>query len=180
LLIVLIVVSSMIYCSGEKDSAEGYIELTYDFNSAEKIEPSFQTAIWMENSKGEYVKSLLVTEYLSMGGYNDTLICPNWIEAVDWETVPDEEFDAVTTPTPPVGSNRIKIDVSKEKLASGKYRICIQTHIEDDYNILYCGEIEIEGKATSSTVFKSYLPEPYPGVENALNNVSIKYNPKQE
>ena len=175
LLILPVTVFTMMSCSGENNLAEGYIELTYDFNAPKTIEPSFQTVIWLENAQGKYIKSLLVSEYLSFGGYEDTLICPDWNGLVDWENMSDEEYDAITAATPPVGSNTFKIDCSKEKLLPDEYRVCIQTHIRDEYNILYCGKIEIGKNAQEGKVKRIYIPNLLPETENVLTNVFLKY-----
>jgi hypothetical protein len=170
-----ILVYFMFSCSEKDNSADGYIDVSYDFVAPKELEPSFQTVIWMETENGDYLKTFMVTEYLSMGGYEDTMTCPDWVSKVDWKDVPDEEYDAITTPTPPIGTNHLKIDCKKEKITAGKYRFCIQTHIEDDYNILYCGSIEINNKPADAVIKKKYIPDVYEGAENVLTNVSIKY-----
>jgi hypothetical protein len=165
----------MFSCSERNDFANGYVEVSYDFVAPEKMEPSFQTVIWLEKENGEYLKTFMVTEYLSMGGYEDSVVCSDWVQKVDWESVSDAEYDAITMPTPPIGTNHLKIDCEKEKIMHGKYRICIQTHIEDDYNILYYGIIDINGKKTDAAAKRKYIPDVYEGADNVLTNVSFKY-----
>ncbi len=177
--IILVLIYIISACSGKEGStesfADGQIEIKYDFVESKKIEPSFQTVIWLENEKGKYLKTFLVTEYLSMGGYSDSTICPDWQNLVSWESVSDEEYDAITSPTPPLGANTFKIDCEKEKIKSGKYRLCVQTHIDKEYNILYCGVIEVGGENKGSVVKKVFVPKELPGEENTLSNVSIRY-----
>lgn len=170
----------LVSCSEKTNFAKGYIKLGYDFNAPKKMEPSFQTAVWLENNTGHYIKSLMVTEYLSMGGYHSGLICPDWIKVVQWDSVSDEECDAVTTATPPAGSHYMVFDCVKEKLIPGKYKLCMQTHIEGKYNILFCGLIEIGKDTTKAVLQKTYFPAPLAGAENILDNVIVTYLPYKE
>jgi len=168
----------LIACSSQSNyPAKGDIIITYQLNQVEGLEPSYQTVIWLEDLNGKYINSFLVSEYLSYGGYNDSTICPDWSDLADWDNVSDENFDAVTTATPSVGKNQLKINCQKDSLFVGKYRYHIQTHIIEQYNILYHGEIEIGSISDENIATQEFIPVKHPLAANVLNNVKAVYKP---
>lgn len=160
-----------------KEPAKGSININYILNQVEGVEPSYQTVIWLEDLNGNYQKSFFVSEYLSYGGYNDSTICPNWSNPANWDSVSDEIFDAVTGATPPIGQNELKIALEKENLPAGKYRYYVQTHIIEQYNILYHGEIIIGGESDKNIATNEYIPNKHPLAFKILENVSAEYLP---
>ena len=78
-------VPSVIASQGEP--AGGTIEVSFLFLKAEGAVPSYQTAIWLENEEGRYFKTLFLSEYLSLGGFNHEYVCPDWVKQADWEKI---------------------------------------------------------------------------------------------
>lgn len=82
--------------------ATGTLEIHYRLAGASgDLQPSYQTSIWLENSEGERVRSLLVSEWLAYSGHNHDGVCPTWQAVADWENVSEADFDAVTRATAP-------------------------------------------------------------------------------
>ncbi len=153
----------------------GVLSIFYQLNETPGVASSYQTVIWLENAKGNYLKSVLVSEYLSYGGYNKPKICPTWSRAANWRNVSQVEFDAVTAATPDIGQNTVIIDRKQQNLPPGLYFYCVQTHIIEDYNILYRGKITI-GKGNTESIAKvTYMPGKRPGTERCLSNVKARY-----
>jgi len=174
----LFILSFLISCSSNlEDQAKGVLTINYKLNQVEGLDPSYQTVIWIEDLDGKNIKSFLVSEYLSYGGYNDSTICSNWSISTNWDSVSDEIFDAVTMATPSVGQNQLKIELKNEKLLAGKYRYFIETHIIEQYNILYIGEIEIGNDRNGNIAAPVFVPDKHPFAFNALENVTAEYNP---
>jgi hypothetical protein len=168
----------LIQCGTESQkSAKGRLTISYQLRAADSLVPSFQTAIWLEDLEGNYLKSVLVSEYLSYGGYNDTTICTNWIKKAGWDSVSLETFDAVTVATPPVGENSLEIDCRTANLAVGRYRFCVQTHIIEEYNIMCSGVIDIGDMESERRGEPEYLPARHPDADRVLENVKATYKP---
>ncbi|MCF6268955.1 MAG: DUF2271 domain-containing protein [Melioribacteraceae bacterium] len=167
----------IISCDRVKDDlGKGYIELTYKLNEPNhEVDPSYQTTIWIEDSEGKYIKSLLVSEYISYGGYSDSLMCLTWNNVADWENEDVENVDAVTMATPDVEENILRIDCVKEKLPPGNYYVFVETHLEEEYNILLRGEVSSEGDDANGSFLISYPGGKMEGAENVLVGVTIKY-----
>ena len=153
----------------------GLLAIFYQLNDITTAAPSYQTVIWLEDADGNYVKSVLVSEYLSYGGHNQPEICPTWSQAANWSNVTKEQFDAVTAATPDIGQNTVIIDCKEQNLPPGVYFYCVQTHVIEDYNILYRGRITIGKGDTDSIAKVTYIPDKRPEAENVLRNVKARY-----
>lgn len=164
-------------CEKKKDAA-GVIRVTFEINAPnDDLQPSYQTAIWLEDAAGRTVGTLFVSEYLSYGGYNDSTICPAWSSSADWEQATQEEFDARTQATPPAGRQELLLPLAKA-LPRGEYSAKMQLHLWENYNILYSGRLVVGDKADSTIAEKSYVPAPFKGAEKVLSHVTFHYVPE--
>ncbi len=155
--------------------AGGVLEISFLFNKAEGVVPSYQIAIWLEDEEGKYFKTLFVSEYLAGPGIGLEVVCPDWVKQAHWDKVSDAEFDAVTRPTPPVGANTMKFDCSKRGIPPGAYRFCVQAHINENYNILYRGSIVVGRGASQGSAEAFYSPKKHPLASEILFDVRAKY-----
>ena len=157
--------------------AKGTLTISWELAASEdkSVVPSYQTVIWLQNDKTDSIKSILVSEYLSYGGYNDTTICTDWIKVADWDNVAEETFDAVTKATPSIGPDTHSIDCSSEKILPGTYNYFVETHIVENYNILYTGQITIGQEPSLSKAEPVYLPKKHPLSGDVLKNVNANY-----
>lgn len=172
LLFLLIILFSNCQEKGERP-ASGNLEISFTFDKPENIEPSYQIAIWLENDRA--IHTLFISEYLSYGGYNDSTICPEWSSKVNWDTVADEVFDAVTRVTPSIGTHILSFDCYERGIFPGQYRYCAQVHVQAKYNIMYCGELMIGGKEVENQAKVSYIPDSTGVADNVIRNVRAKY-----
>lgn len=156
---------------------DGSLEISFRLNSAatDEVVPSYQTVVWLETPDGVYVRSLLVSEYISYGGFLQPEICPSWHTVADWETNYETEMDAVTAATPGLDETVLTFSCQKEKFKPGLYKYNVQTHIVQDFNILYTGEIRIGGEENENVADVAYSPSKHVGAERVLDNVRARY-----
>lgn len=159
------------------EPATGTLQISYAFATAQGLEPSYQIAIWLEKEDGQFVKSLFISEYLAYGGFNDPTICPEWSKIAGWDKATETEYDAVSKPTPPIGSNALKIDCKARGILPGTYVYCVEVHIVENFNILYRGKIAIGGAAAEDTAVPTYIPSKKEEAANVIHSVSAKYIP---
>jgi hypothetical protein len=160
--------------------AGGVIEISFLFNKAEEVVPSYQIAIWLESEEGKYVKTLFVSQFLAGAGTSLEVVCPDWIKQAHWEKVDESEFDAVTRPTPPLGANTMRFDCHKKAILSGTYWFCVQAHIQENYNILYRGRIAVGQAASEGLAEAFYSPKKHPLASEILSDVRAQYVPGKE
>jgi hypothetical protein len=152
------------------------LEFSFQLNDKEGFIPSNLIAIWLQKQGGEYIKTFFVCDYLSYAGYTIPDICPDWASKVQWGEEAGEMVDAVTQATPDTGNVVLKFDFSADELGPGKYEYCIEVHVAEKYNELYCGEIEVFGNKTNPVISEpkvTYLPEKYPKGSGLLTNIKV-------
>ena len=166
------------HCAPKK-SPMNVLQVSFQFSRATgDVEPSYQTAIWLEDEEG-YVKTLLLSEYLSYGGYNDSTICPSWNSKADWGNAPMDAYDAVTRATPPLGDHLYLFDLDTLNVEPGEYWCCLQTHIIEDYNILFKNKIKTTEPSEEVQSDAVFIPSAYPGAEQVLTHVMARVVKKQ-
>jgi hypothetical protein len=164
----------------QNSTAGGTIEVSFLYLKAEGAVPSYQTAVWLESEEGRYIKTLFVSEYLSIGGFNHEYVCPDWVKQSDWEKAEESEVDAATRPTPPIGSNTLRFDCRERGIAPGKYRLCIQAHIVEGYNILYRARIVVGPDASESVPEVLHSPGKHAAASDILGGVKMRYLPDKQ
>ncbi|MBL7218502.1 MAG: DUF2271 domain-containing protein [Phycisphaerae bacterium] len=147
-----------------------------------------QTVVWLEDARGQYIQSLLVSDWTAMGGWKKKLklpdgrkiieICPQWQTASHWpENHSKEVIDAVTKATPETGSHTVSIKCGKLKLTAGAYRYRVQTSVAPRHTIICTGVIDIGGGPAESTADVIYDPEMHKDAGPVLGGVKARYTP---
>ncbi len=166
--------------SPQTQPAAGTLEVSFLFNKAEGVVPSYQIAVWLETETGGYVKTLFVSEYLSGGGFGLGDVCPEWVKQANWQKAEESEFDAVTRPTPQIGARTLRFDCQNRGITPGNYRLCVQAHIIEKYNILYRCTIVVGGQASEATGEVFYSPTKHPQAGDILSDVRVRYLPVKQ
>ena len=60
-----------------------------------------------------------------------------------WDKTPKSEVDAVTAPTPNVGSEAKVFDLAEYGVAPGVYQFRFQMHVGEEHNVLYRGTVTV-------------------------------------
>ena len=170
--------SASLFLAGCADPryAKGTLLISYQLNETEGVIPSYQTAIWLEDESGS-IRSLMVTQYLSFGGYKDERTCPDWSSRSQWDQQPYNVLNAVTRATPPLKANTLRVSCQKAGLEPGAYAYHVETHLDEQYNILASGRIRIGDESESSTAAITHKPEKHRRGATALSNVTAEYKP---
>jgi hypothetical protein len=158
-------------------AATGTVSVSFLYMPPSQIEPTYHTAIWLEDQNGTLVRTLFVSHDLSSTEYRMGDACPDWVNQAHWEKAEPSLVDAVTGPTPNVGSGALAFDVSKLNLAAGNYRFKLQVHISDKYNVLYTGKLSIGDAANEATLEILYSPSKPPGGTEFVRDVRAQYVP---
>jgi hypothetical protein len=153
------------------------LQISFRINEPAGVVPSYQTVVWLEDEAGAIIKTLLVSEYLSMGGYNKEGVCPAWSGKSGWNRKEIAEISAVTAATPVVQPQLHTVACSVEGIEPGRYHYFVATHIVKDYNILCRGEITISDKPDTNVAEVTYTPEKHEKGYNALTDVTARYHP---
>jgi hypothetical protein len=126
----------------------GSIVVKFFYDTPTTVEPTYHTAMWLEDKSGKLVKTLFVSSELSSKEYKMGNACPDWVKQARWEKAPKVEVDAVTAPTPMVGVGDMTFDLATLKVAPGTYGFRFQVHVSEEYNLLYKGQVTVGGPGT--------------------------------
>lgn len=149
------------------------LEVSFDYQK-QPGPGSNQYAVWIENEKGDVVKTLFVTSYTTKGrvrgneqpmrGYVKRPNCvPTWVKASKASEKTDQELDAVTGATPQAGGKQTFswdfTDQQGKKVKDGKYCVKVEATLYQASTILYTGNFSTKDKAGNISL-TSTLTEP--------------------
>lgn len=135
---------------------------------------SNQYAVWIENDKGEFVKTLFVTSYTTKGrvrgneqpmrGYVKRPACvPTWVKASKASEQTDQQLDAVTGATPQMsGKQTFTWDFTDQQgktVRQGTYKVFVEATLFNASTIIYSGTFSTQDKAGKIDL-TSQLTEP--------------------
>ena len=152
--------------SSKKGKSASALEVT--FNYQKQAGPgSNQYAVWIENEKGEFVKTLFVTAYTTKGrarngeqakrGYIVRPACvPVWVKTSKAEEKTDVQLDAVTGATPQSGGvQTFTWDFTDEQgktVPQGTYKVKVEATLIFDSDIIYTGTFSTKDKPGNITL----------------------------
>ena len=137
------------------------VELSFNYEKQSGA-GSNQWAVWIENSKGEVVRTLYVSSFTTKGrgsmngqrrrGYTFRPTCvPTWVKNAKAEDMTDEQIDAVTGATPSASSQQTYTwdfkDAQGKDVPAGEYKICLEATLYFESIILYSGTFSTKDKA---------------------------------
>jgi len=160
--------------------------LEVSFNYLKQAGPgSNQYAVWIENEKGEVVKTLFVTSFTTKGrvrgneqpmrGYLKRPNCvPTWVKTVKAESLSDRQLDAVTGATPKANGKQTFswdfTDQQGKKVKDGKYCVKVEATLYQASSIVYTGSFSSKDKA-GNVALTSKLTEPAESHQGMITDV---------
>jgi hypothetical protein len=139
------------------------------------IEPTYHTAMWIEDARGKLVKTLYVSQELSAGEYRMGEACPDWVRQAHWEKAPRADVDAVTAPTPSVGSETKTFDLGKLGVPPGVYQFKFQVHISEQHNVLHRGALTVGPEAQTVKLETVVGPGKMSVTDQFVRDVDVRY-----
>ena len=163
--------------SAEREQARPKVKaqtLEVSFDYQRQAGPgSNQYAVWIENEKGDVVKTLFVTSYTTKGrarggerlrvgeqssgmqpkrGYIVRPACvPTWVKTVKADEKTDQQLDAVTGATPQAGGTQTFTwdftDEQGKAVPQGNYKVVVEATLFFDSDIIYSGTFSTKDKA---------------------------------
>ena len=166
-ILVLAILLSVIAMAQSSKKAAKASTLEVSFNYQRQAGPgSNQYAVWIENEKGEFVKTLFVTSYTAKGrarggeqpkrGYIVRPACvPTWVKTSKAEEKTDVQLDAVTGATPQSGVQTFTWDFTDEQgkvVPQETYKVKVEATLIFDSDIVYTGTFSTKDKPGNITL----------------------------
>lgn len=155
--------------------ASGSLVVKFFYDTPTTVEPTYHTAMWLEDKTGKLVKTLFVSSELSSKEYKMGNACPDWVKQAQWEKAPKDEVAAVTAPTPMIGVGDMTFDLAKLKIAPGIYGFRFQVHVTEEYNLLYRGTITVGGPGTDVKLEIVRGPGKLDTTDQFVKDVEVRY-----
>lgn len=159
---------------GESSSLPGEVSISFDFTRQSGY-ASNQFAVWIEDTDGQYIKTLYATRYTAMGGYkNRPDSIPGWVEKSGLADM--ENVDAVSGATPQSGALTYTwdgTDAAGNAIPVGTYRFLVEGSLRWKNRVLYTGEIAIGDDAAFAEAEAQFIYEGSPD-QPALNGDSTE------
>ena len=166
-ILILAILLSVIAMAQSSKKAAKASTLEVSFNYQRQAGPgSNQYAVWIENEKGEFVKTLFVTSYTAKGrarggeqpkrGYIVRPACvPTWVKTSKAEEKTDVQLDAVSGATPQSGVQTFTWDFTDEQgkvVPQGTYKVKVEATLIFDSDIVYTGTFSTKDKPGNITL----------------------------
>jgi hypothetical protein len=173
ILILAILLSVIAVAQSSNKAAKSTLEVSFNYQR-QSGPGSNQYAVWIENEKGEFVKTLFVTSYTTKGrarggeqpkrGYIVRPACvPTWVKTSKAEEKTDVQLDAVTGATPQSGGlQTFTWDFTDEQgkpVPQGTYKVKVEATLFFESDIIYTGTFSTKDKP-GNIILTSELTKP--------------------
>lgn len=133
------------------------VTVTFNFEKQQGY-ASNQFAVWVEDLEGNLVKTLFATKFTAKGGFEQRPdAIPVWVARAG--LAQGANVDAVTGATPKTGAVSFVWDLTDEsgaRVADGTYRFFVEGTLRWKNQVLYTGEITLDGSATTAQATAAY------------------------
>lgn len=139
---------------------------------------SNQYAIWIENTAGEVVRTLYVSNFTANGGYQRREDCvPTWVAHAHPAQMSADELDAVSGATPRSGQHVHTWDGKDERgnvVTQGEYRIYVEGTLYWSSTVLYSGVVRWGGDKQTIRLTPAFSKEDQTN-RNMITEVVAEY-----
>ncbi|MBC2581093.1 DUF2271 domain-containing protein [Clostridium sp. DJ247] len=169
------------YSKNSSEQGLGSVKIQYNLSHIPKL-ASNQVAVWIEDTEGNYVRSLYASKFTASGGYAQrSEALSEWIKKSNWRNATKSQVDAVSSATQKPGTINITWDCKDDKAKAvkpGKYVYIVEGNIYWDNRVLWKGEVEVGNNENKSTAKAEYVHENVKDKEILIDNVSAIFTPK--
>lgn len=180
----LLAVPAIIQSKQEKAAKIKTLEVSFNYQR-QPGPGSNQYAVWIENDKGDVVRTLFVTSYTTKGrtrpgeepmrGYVKRPNCvPTWVKQAKAAEQNDQQLDAFTGATPKTGGTQILTwdftDQQGKAVKKGTYKVFVEATLYQASDIIYTGTFSTKDKA-GEIKLTSTLTEPDEKHKDMVTNV---------
>jgi|WetSurMetagenome_2_1015567.scaffolds.fasta_scaffold02598_4 hypothetical protein len=124
------------------------VTITYTWSRIQS-RGSNQLAIWIEDSKGNHIRTLFATHFTATGGYKYRPVSlSEWASKFDLKNATGEQVDAISGSTPQAGKQTVVWDGKDQAgrlVTAGKYIVRMEANIHNEDRMFFRAEVNIGG-----------------------------------
>lgn len=180
----LILLSVIVLSLGAQGAnSTGSVTVSFTLTRSRQI-ASDQVAVWIEDAKGTFVKTLFVSSFAGKraGWKLRPQTLPTWVSASGAKDTPQSDIDAVSGATPSTGPVSVVWDLTDSKgkvVPAGTYRYRIECNITWESTVLWTGTFEVGDARSSSTATAVHSPAAAEKLAAPIKDVSAVYDPEK-
>jgi hypothetical protein len=159
------------------ENAKGKILVSFLYLPPQEVEPTYHTVIWLADQSGKLVRTLFVTQDLSDTEYKLEAACKDWVKQSNWAQADKSLVDAVTGPTPNVGSGALEFPMENMGIAPGVYQLRFEVNVTENYDMTFLAKITVGGAASEGKTEIFYNPSKPPVDVDFVRDVQVQYIP---
>jgi len=156
------------------------VEVSFAFNRQSGFSTN-QFAIWIEDSKGNLVKTLYATKFTAGGGWSKRpQSIPLWVQKSNLSALSKKDVDALTGATPRAGTLNYRwdgLDKNGNRASAGEYRLFLEATLREDNRVLYEAPFSLGSGKTGSIEAKSTYFGSGTKERGMIENVKAAYRP---
>ena len=168
--------------AGEEQPALSSVEISFDFERM-STHASNQLAIWVEDSDGQLVKTILVTSFTAArrGYRNRDMALSHWVGAANPESMSDDQIDTISSATPSAGHLTYSwnlTDQNDNRVSDGIYTVYVEGTLFWESNVLFSTSLDTRETGPGELAVEILRSDPDNSEnENMLKNVRISVLP---
>ena len=159
---------SLTALNAQNNASSSKLELTFNYNRQSGYSTN-QFAIWIEDSRGNLVRTLYATKFTAAGGWSKRpQSIPVWVQKSGLSTMDKKDIDALTGSTPRTGALSYKwdgLDKNGRPAAPGEYKVFLEATLREEnrllasavFNLGSCEETDRGASAAQPTVNINYF-----------------------
>ena len=149
---------SLANLGAQNNAQNSIVEISFKFNRQRGFSTN-QFAVWIEDLRGNTVKTLYATKFTASGGWEKRpQSIPLWVQKSGISALNKNEIDALTGSTPRAGTLSYRwdgLDKNGSPAAAGEYRIFLEATLRGDNRVLYSAQFTLgsnTGRAAVASV----------------------------
>ena len=134
------------------------MEISFVFNKQSGFSTN-QFAVWIEDSLGNYVKTIYATKFTANGGWSKRpQSIPVWVQKSGLAKLNKKDVDALTGATPRTGTLIYSwdgLDKNMKPVPAGLYRVFLEATLRADDRVLYSADFVLGSGSPANAILKT-------------------------
>jgi hypothetical protein len=164
----------------QNSASQSGIDISFTYNRLSGS-ASNQYAVWIEDNRGNLIRTLFATRYTASGGWQRRPnSIPLWVKQSGLSSLNKAEVDVFTGATPRTGAVSYRwdgTDKNGRQATAGEYRVFLEATLRNENKVLYSAPFTLG----SSTAAEATVRTEYFGNDtrdrNMIENVRVLYRP---
>jgi len=128
------------------------VEISFTFTKQNGF-ASNQFAVWIEDARGNYIKTLYATKFTAAGGWKKReMSLPVWVKQSKLSEMTKTQIDAVSGPTPKNGLLKYNwdgTDAAGKAVSPGEYKVKVEATLRNENQALYTASVKLSNLTTA-------------------------------